>query len=73
MKQDTTNDSLRHLGVKIPGRMKAAIGEVQEKNNLVTQSEAVRLILGKGLESLGVVLSDITFKDGENVCQKVNV
>lgn len=42
-----------HIGFKVPVWMFDAINEVQARHKLVTRTEATRLILVKGLETLG--------------------
>ena len=60
-----TKEAMYHLGVKTPRWMLNPIHEVQEQlqqerpEQTVTRTDAVRHILGKGLEALGFDLQNI--------------
>lgn len=47
------SEPMIHIGFKVPVWMFDAINEVQARHKLVTRTEATRLILVKGLETLG--------------------
>ncbi|WP_301664196.1 hypothetical protein [Methanoculleus frigidifontis] len=45
--------------------MLKAIREVQNRNHMVTRTEAARLVLVKGLETLGIDLEKTEVKEAE--------
>ena len=59
----SNNEQLINLGFRVPRWMLKAIREVQNRNHLVTRTEAARLVLTKGLESLGINLPNTEAKE----------
>jgi len=77
---------LRFVGFKIPGWMLKGIDEVQSSQRLVTRTEAARLVIVRGLDALGIDVSDVTEEEtsetkdsiervvikGEKTCKNAN-
>jgi hypothetical protein len=68
--EQETEDQLFHLGVKIPQWMVNQIHDVQERlqqerpEATVTRTDAVRRVMVKGLEALGMNLKNTETKEG---------
>lgn len=56
---DECTNKLTQISYRVPQWMKDKILEVQRQNRMMTETEAVRHVVIKGLEALGVTLPPI--------------